>query len=354
MKILDHYIGRAVLGGSLVTTMILLAFFSFATLLTELGDVGRGDYGLPQAILYVLLLLPRLAYQLLPVATMIGTLAGLGVLANNSELTVIRASGVSLARIVRSVLKASLWLMLLAVVLSEYVAPMSEQYAEEVRGQALSGQVVNKTHEGFWTRDGENFISVDAVSATNRLLGIKVYAFDSLRRLKSITYARSAYFEHQSWFLSDIVLTEFKGDQMITTPRDSARWDSLLSPSLLETIDTYPENMTARELREYTRYLRDNGLSTGRYDKAMWGKLTTPLATAVMVLLAIPFVFGSTRSVGMGRRIMVGTLIGIGFYLFDQIFSYMGVVYGFNVVLSAFVPIMIFFVAAMIMLKRVF
>lgn len=354
MKILDQYIGRAVLGGSLMATLILLAFFSFASLLVELGDVGQGDYGLSQAILYVLLLLPRLAYQLLPVSTMIGALVGLGALASSSELTVIRASGVPLFRIVRSALKASLWLMLLAVVLSEYVAPVSEQHAEQIRELALSGQMVNKTHEGFWTRDGENFISVDAVSATNRLQGIKVYAFDSLQRLKSITYARSAYFDNQGWFLSDIVLTEFKGGQMVTSPRDNARWDSLLSPSLLETIDTYPENMTAKDLREYTRYLRDNGLSTGRYDKAMWGKLTTPLAAAVMVLLAVPFVFGSTRSVGMGQRIMVGSLIGIGFYLFDQIFSYLGVVYEFNVLLSAFVPILIFLVAALIMLRRVF
>lgn len=354
MRVLDRYIGRAVLTGTLIVLAVLLALFTFVSLLGELASVGKGQYGFWQALQYVILLTPRMSYQLLPVAAMIGTLLGLGLLANNSELTVMRAAGVTVQRIVFAAIKMALVLLVTVIVLSEYVAPFAEQEAQELRSQALLGQKGLRNRAGFWTRDSDNFISVDTVAAGGRLVGIRIYQFDGNQRLRAITEARSAYFDGQAWVLRAVVRSVIRGDSLETERRNLARWDSLLSPALLDVIDVQPDNMATRELFDHIRYLNANELNTARYEKALWGKLAMPLATVVMVLLAVPFVFGSLRAVTLGQRIMVGGLVGIGFYLVNEIFSYLGVVYDFNPVLSAMTPPLVFGVAALLLLRRAF
>ena len=115
-----------------------------------------------------------------------------------------------------------------------------------------------------------------------------------------------------------------------------------------------PESLSAWDLSKYVNYLRDNELNSASYEMVLWSKIILPFSTGVMVFLSIPFVFGSLRVVGVGNRIMVGTMVGIGFYIFNQIISYSGLVYEVNPAVSAIIPTVLFFAIAMRMIRRVY
>ncbi len=354
MKILNQYVGTAVIGGTLMVLLVLLALFTFVTFIGELEEVGKGTYDLLRAGEYVLLTLPRLAYELFPISALLGSMIGLGVLASNNELLVMRAAGVSLLQVVVSVMKSGLILMILAGFLGEVIAPKSAQYAQELRSDALSQRTAFKTSNGFWTRDGLRFINVQAIFPGGELNGINIYGFDEQRRLRVVTKARSATFENNEWVLKNVNRSEINENQVLTTHLETMTTSFLLNHDMIDVITIKPESLSVWGLYRYVEYLHDNELNAATYEKVLWSKIVLPFSTGVMVFLAIPFVFGSLRSVGIGHRIMVGTLIGIGFYIFNQIFSYVGVVYEINPTISAIIPTVLFFALALRMIRRVY
>lgn len=353
MKLLDRYIGQAVLAGTAMVMLVLLALFSFITFLAELDVVGRGNYGTWQAAQYVLLLLPRLAYQLFPLSALLGSLLGLGLLATHNELVVMRATGVSLQRMIVAVLKAALVLMAVAVLLSEVIASNSEQYAQDMRSQALSGNIALRTQEGFWTRSENHYINVRTVISSGLLDDVHIYELDPSQRLRKVTHAARAEYREGEWYLEDVKRSEFSAERVITRHFSETIWQTLLSPQLLEVVTVKPQSLSGWGLYQYIEYLQGNELDAASYEIEFWVKVVLPFATAVMVILAVPFVFGSLRSVGIGQRIMMGTLIGIAFYLLNQAFSYVGLAYSWNPVFSAVMPTLLFLVMALVLLRRV-
>jgi len=354
LRILNQYIGTAVIGGTLLVLCVLLALFTFVSFVGELEMVGTGSYQLIQAGEYVLLSLPRLAYELFPVSALLGSMIGLGVLASNNELLVIRAAGVSLIQIVISVMEAGLILMILAGVLGEVIAPKSEQYAQELRSKALAQQTAFKTKNGFWTRDGRRFINVRAILPGGELSRINIYEFDEQRRLRVATSARSATYQDNEWVLEDVDRSDITANQITTTQLSTMVTAFLMNHEVLDVITIKPKSLSAWGLYKYVNYLHENDLNAAGYEMVLWSKIILPFSTGVMVFLSIPFIFGSLRSVGVGQRIMVGTLVGIGFYIFNQIFNYVGLVYEVNPVISAILPTLIFFVFAMRMTRRIY
>jgi len=352
MRILDRYIGLAVLGGTLLVLGVLLALFSFVFFISEKEYIGQANYGLIEALQFVLMMLPRMAYQLLPLAALLGSLVGLGMLASHNELLVMRAAGISLQRIVVAVMKAGVLLMLLAVLLSEFVVSQSEQAARDMRAAALSTQVAHRTSDGFWTRSDNSYINVHTVLSDGRLAGVHIYEFDNQQRLRRITQARQARFENNRWQLRNIIRTEFQEDRVLSRRISQVSWDTLLDPQVLDVVAVKPQSLSATGLFRYINYLQGNGLDAARYEMELWVKVILPLATAVMVFLAVPFVFGSLRSVGIGQRIMSGALIGIAFYLLNQIFNYVGLAYQLSPLLSAILPTLLFFGLALWLMRR--
>jgi len=352
MRILDRYIGITVIGGTLLALLVLLALFSFVAFIGEQSDIGRANYGVTDALLYVLMMMPTMAYQLLPLAALLGSLAGLGVLASHNELLVLRASGISLQRIILAVMKAGALLMLLAVFLSEFVVAGSEQKANEMRASALSTRVAYRTSDGFWTRNEHSFINVHTVLSDGRLAGVLIYEFDDLQHLRRVTQARQARYVDDHWELEGVVRTEFDHEQIMSRQLNSVSWQTLLDPQLLDIVAVKPQSLSATGLYHYIQYLTGNGLDAARYEMELWVKLVLPLATGVMVFLAVPFVFGSLRSVGIGQRIMMGTILGITFYLLNQIFNYVSLAYQFNPVVSAILPTLLFFALGVLLLRR--
>ncbi len=354
MQILDRYIGRSVGYSTLLVMGVLLTLFAFFTFMDEAGKIGKGQYGTWQAFQYVLLTMPGLAYQLFPICALLGTTIGLGMLASNSELVVMRAAGVSLSRIIFAVMKIGLLFVVLTLIIGEGIAPSAERYAQTLRSVAMSDKLTLRDRDGLWARDGNSFVNVRDILPGERLGQIFIFERDSAHRLVKLVRADSAVFRDDEWVLQGVVTSDISETTVTSSRIAEVPWQTNLSPDLLSVVTVKPNTLSIFGLYQYITYLNDNGLDADVYQQALWGKIVAPLVTAVMVFLSVPFVFGPLRSVGVGHRILVGTLAGIGFHILNQMFAYMGLVFGLNPMFSALFPAGLAFLAGYAMLRRVY
>ncbi len=353
ISLIDRYIGTSVAVGVFSVLMLLLVLMGFFELLAELDDVERG-YTTAKAFTYVALVLPRYAYELFPIATLLGSLIGLGSLASHSELTAMRAAGVSVSRILLAVLKAGLLLLIAVVVVGEYLAPVTEQQAQRMKMESLSERVTLKTRYGFWSRNGDSYINVRQILPDAKLADISIYDYDQAHRLRSAIHAEFATFlDDGRWLLEGVRQSEFESQRIRVSAQERLQWNTLLEPTVLDVIRVKPHMLPAWDLWRYITFLKQNGQESATYAVAFWNKLMAPLVTLVMLFLSIPFVFGPLRSVGIGQRIFTGAIIGIVFYLLNKTFSYMAVVYGIPPIVATAFPTLLFFSAGFWLMRRV-
>lgn len=354
MRILDRYIATSITLHTAIVLFVLLALFTFFAFMDELGAVGRGSYGMAQAGQYVLLTMPRMVVQMFPIAALIGSMAGLGLLARHNELTVIRAAGVPLSRIVWSVMKVGLLLMIIVSVIGEWIAPRSEGRAQVLRSVSMSENISFKGKNGLWARDATSVVNVREILPDGKLAGVYIYDFAEPNQLKQITQAKQAVYLRDHWLLQDVIHQKFEADAVRSSRVPEEQWTTRLSPDLLNVVIVKPDTLSVAGLGNYVDYLHENGLKAERYEVAYWSKIAAPFVTGVMVFLAIPFVFGPLRSVTAGQRIVVGTLIGVGFYLFNQVTTYVTLVYELNPVVGALLPAAMFSGYAVYLMRKVF
>ena len=353
-KIYERYVGAHVVVATLLSLLVLLSLFLFGALVDDLGKVGRGDYTLLRSLQYVALTAPRLAFSLFPVAAVVGSLLGLGLLAANSELIVLRTAGVSVAEIVRAVLKAGALLMVAALLLGELVAPLAERVAERRRADALAGGGAEaRGGPGFWMRDGDSFIHVRRALGPERPADVSVYEFDAARRLRVASHAREARFVDGRWRLSEVSQTRFDGEETSARVLRHARWGAGFTPELVELAASRPEALPALGLFRTIRHLRRSGVRTEPLELALWTRLAYPLATGVMVFLAVPMVLGRPRGIGLGARMVVGVFLGVAFHVVDQTTGQVSLIYGLSPPLAALAPTALFLGAGLWMLRRV-
>lgn len=334
--------------------LFLVALLSFFNYVDQLRDVGTGNYGTLQAAEYVVLIIPRIIYQMMPIAVLIGVIAGLGILANNNELIVMRAAGISINNIIISVMKAGVLLMVLVVVIGEWVAPVSERYAQILRSVSISNTLSIGATNGLWARDGSKYINIQKVLPKGKLGGVNIYEFNHKRQLTKVTQASEAYYINDNWLLENVVEANIKTNKVSVKGHKNKIWLTSLSPDLLSVVLVKPETLSILGLFQYISYLHDNDLDAARYELAFWSKLMLPIITGIMVVLAIPFVFGSLRTVAIGQRIMVGTFIGISFYIINQVFGYIGLVYHLHIATSAMLPALGFFIYAVYRIRKIY
>ena len=342
ISLLDRYIGRAVLLGILSVLLLLLVLLGFFEVVSELDEVER-DYTTGMAYLYVLLTLPRYTYEIFPVATLLGSLIGLGALAGNSELMAMRAAGVSIAKIVSSALKAGLLILILIVIIGELLAPGAELQAQRMKMQALSEQVALKTRYGFWSREGNRFINIRQILPGRVLADVNIYEYDDAQHLLRSLHADRAFYGDGGWVLESVRRSEFGEEKVEVSTNRRAPWRTNLEPRVLDVISVSPQMLAVWDLWRYIGFLKDNGQASTSYEMAFWGKLIAPLVTLVMVFLSVPFVFGSLRTVGIGQRIFAGAMIGIVFYLLNRAVSYLAMVYSLNALFASLLPVLLFF-----------
>ncbi|WP_313086303.1 LPS export ABC transporter permease LptG [Pseudomonas sp.] len=351
MRKLDRYIGSHVLLAILTVLGIIVGLALLFAFIDELGDV-KGSYGTLDAAVYVLLTTPSRVHEMLPMAALIGCLIGLGTLASSSELTIMRAAGVSLGRIVLAVMKPMLVLMLVGVLIGEYLAPWSEDVAQANRSAAQGAGEAQSSKRGLWHRQGDEFVHINAVQPSGSLLGVTRYRFDDQRRLLSASFARRARYDGDHWQLSDIATTHFRGDHTEVVKAAEERWDVQLTPQLVGTVVMEPDALSVTGLWRYIHYLADQGLNNGRYWLAFWTKVLRPAVTVALVLLAISFIFGPLRSVTLGQRIFTGVIVGFVFRILQDLLGPASQVFGFSPLLAVVVPAAICALAGVLLLRR--
>lgn len=351
MRRIDGYIMRTVGGAVFLVMVVVLSLDLIFAVIGELDNI-RNNYQILSALWYVCLTLPRRIYDYLPLGAFMGCLVGLGSMASSSELTVIRAAGVSVKRIVWSAMKPALVVVLLGVVVGEYVAPPAERLAQSNKAVALGAGSNIASATGVWHREGDVFMHLNAVQPNGVLHGVSLFRFDDQRELTSASFARRAIYQGDYWLLQDVKTTRIDENGTHLVENGALRWNTGLSPDVLSVLIVKPENLSISGLYTYSRYLNDQDLNASRYWLAFWKKTLMPLGTAVMVLVAISFIFGPLRSVTMGFRVFTGLLVGLLFKYMQDLLGPMSLVYGFNPMLAVLIPIAISAIAGAILMRR--
>ena len=346
MRILDRYIGQAVLVSIVSVMVVLAALFILIGFVNEFEKVGRADYTTWQAAMYVLLHIPQNIYEIFPMAALLGTMLGLGALSKKSELVIIRASGVSRIRISLAVIKSAAMLIVLVVIIGEIIAPPALEYANQTRLKALASQLSLNTDYGLWARDGKTFIHVRNVEHDGRLVDINLYTLSDAGSLDKQLHADTARYNGEVWVLQNVKQSYIDHAGIKQTVLPQLEWQTLMDPELVGIVSLEPMNLAVWKLLDYIHYLRSNGLESEQYELAMWNKLIAPFTILAMVLLAVPFVFRSQRQTSIGLQIVLGFLVGIVFYIASRLAGQIGLVYDLLPVISASLPTLLVFALA--------
>lgn len=353
VRILRRYFFLAIAGTTLLVLAVLLSLGAFIQFIGELNDIGTGDYGLPQALVWILLKLPNVLFQMLPIATLLGALLGLGNLASRSEFIVLRAAGISPAGLARAAGMTGIVLAAAALVLGEAVGPPLERYARQFRAEAKYGQAGLDTGRSAWIRDGNTLLNVVAPTGEPGVGGVYLFRKGDDGWLDSVGRADSIHVEADgSWVLDNYAESRFVEAGVEAGPRGSPALRGL-NPDLLGLAEVRDETLSGAALFRYIRYLQQNGLESRRYEVAFWARISTALAVAVMCVLAVPFVLGALRSGGAGARMLTGLGIGLAWFLMARTLTDGGAVWGLPPLLVAWLPTALLAVAAGVALARV-
>jgi lipopolysaccharide export system permease protein len=352
LTLLDRLIARHVLYGTLMVLNVLVALAVFFILIDGLKDYGKASFGAIALLKYVILKQPQQVYQLSPIAALIGTMMGLSTLALNSELTAMRAAGVSVARIVGATMKIGFVFAAVILLVGEYVVPASENLAQTGRAKALS-QALQQKSSGIWLRSGASFVNIGEVLPDLSLLRMNIYDFDKSAHLRRQTSARHAAYVGDQWRLDDVSESVIVGKEAVQTRRvGKEEWRSELTPDVVSVFAVDPDSLSIQQLNYYIGHLQQNNQDTRNFQLVFWQKIFMPFATMVMMLLATPFVFRQIRSGGMSSRIFIGIMLGLVFIIVDQSLGYFGVLYTLPPVAGALLPIGMFFILALVLLYR--
>lgn len=353
MGLLSRYLMRTILSSTALVLAVLLALAGLFQFIGNLDDV-QGDFELPQVFLYSLLRLPQISFEMLPMATLIGSLLGLGALASKSELVVMRTAGVSIARLSGMVAVSGLVLLVLAGLIGEFIAPPLDFFARNLRAEARFSQTERASGNPAWVKDGDVILHLERVNSEFEFGGVYLFRFNTDRSLKSIARAdNSGITDDDRWLLENYRETRFESGGVQTTS-SSLTLESLdVGTDVLGITLVKPVSLSARGLLSYIDYLRRNELSAERYEMELWSRIATTSTVALMPVLALAFVFGSLRSAGAGSRLMIGVMIGLGYFLASETLANSGQVFNLNPAIVSWIPTMALLLITVLALSRV-
>ena len=394
MKTLQRYFTVSILQATAFFLVAFLALNAFFDLTGELPNLGRDGYGIQHALLYVLLRMPYHVYEVMPVASLIGTIYTMAQFASSSEFTIMRASGMSTRMAVWMLFKIGIILVLVTFVFGELIAPRTAPMAERLKLAARGATVSQGFVSGMWTKDvvradgvagkitGSRFFNVRQFRNDGQLFDVRLYEFDTNFRMRSlITAARASYAGNNTWRLEDVTETLFSNtgplsgagqgavsadanagapgsygqETSVVTTRRLTGMDlvSEITPKIISVSASDPDRMSANELAVYTRHLNENKQESERFKIAFWKKLIDPLAIFVLMALALPFAYLQARSGGVSLKIFAGIMIGVGYMLVNSLFSHIGLLSAMPALLTAIAPSLVFLALALATLWRV-
>lgn len=351
---LERYVAKAVFSATLLVIIVLVAVMSISLFLQEIERVNR--HYLESDVLYVVLLsIPSMVYQILPVAVLIGVLLGVGGLSEKSEITAIRASGFKKSWFVIVLIKFSFILALFFTILSQFGLPELASVVNDRKVQGKGGSAYSIEGSGGWFKESNNFVNVSSIRSNGTLNEVKIFQFDDDGRLLGSTFAKRGFFNQDSkaWELENVEKTLSKSGKMQREMLSTYRWNSDLEPSLLWLTLAIPTDLSLSHLRALISYQKKQGISTVSKQLVFWQKLFLPLSVISLALVGLAFVLKADRSVSVGQRIVVGVLIGFTFKYIQEILGPLSQIFGLTPLFSALFPIVLGLCIATWLLARV-
>lgn len=345
IKRADLLVAGAVLGGLLLTWLVLTGLDTFIQFAGQIADVGHDGYSLGQAVVFILLTVPRRAYEWFVFAALIGSLVGVGGLAASGELTALRAAGMSKLRISLSAVALVAVLMAGVFIMGETAAPAGEQRAQDIQLQRHGGHLQMHQGSGRWARDGDDIVNAKAAMVhlvqgrpEVELADVRIFGFNDANELTSFRWARLATREGKSWVLHDVRDTRVSEKGAVSRRHRRQAWHTSLDPAVLEASVMHPEYLSLRDLSLNIGYLRANRQNPGVYLNAWWARIFYPIDTLLLVLCALPFAFGTLRSGGLGKRLFLGVIVAIAWYFLERAVVSTGTVFGASALVVNLIP----------------
>lgn len=350
---LSRHIGSTIFVAIGVALLVLVGLDVVAAIIDEAGDIRR-NYHFADALIYVGTKLPSTIYEYIPFSSLIGCLFGLGMLASSSEVVVMRASGISLLRIVYFVLKPVMLFILLAMAIGEYFSPYLDQLADGRREYLRKGESALDSSSGLWNREGSEFMHFNAVFPGGVLFGVSRFQFGEDRSLQEASFSSRATYNASEnyWIEENVSITRFEKDRTQAEKKVTRRWDSELTPEVLTVNILPPEALSIRSLYQYIEFLDQQNTDNQTYKLAFWTKVLQPLVIIGLVLLGISFVFGPLRESTMGFRIFIGVVVGVGFRIIQDMLGPFSIVFGFPPVLAVLLPVFFCLSVGLYLLRR--
>lgn len=354
MRTIRRLIYAEVFSAVAFVTLAFLALFSFFDFVDQLPSIGRpgigAGYQVPQALLYVALLVPNHLYELLPITVLIGTIYVMTRMAQSSEFTILRTSGLDPWRALRTLLVAGAAFVVLTFVTGDFLAPWADRTAQLLKARYQGNLTVGQT--GAWLREkqayGQFAVNVNAIDADGEMRGVRIFEFDNRGLLVSMTRAPSARFEDgDAWQLEKVERIEFasRGTEAARIERSQVtnlRWPTQISSEMVSAAVLRPDRMSTVDLFLYIRHLNANNQTADRYEIEFWKKVFYPLACLVMVVLALPFAYLHFRNEGISVYVFGGVMAGISFFFLNNVFGYLGELRHWVPWLTAALPSMIY------------
>ena len=339
MSILHRYIAINVIRGFFVLGLILVSLFAVLLLIEELDDVGTGSYTWILALKYVLLHTPKILLDFAAFIGLVGSIVALGALAGHHEIIAVESVGGTPKYVTAAVIATGIVLMFGVLAVAQFVIPATLHKANVTKTIATEGfgDFVSKT--GYWSQSNGRFLHVRDIEHGRVPTNIEIYEFNDQYQLDRYVFARHADIQHGSqWTLHSVQIKETVAGQLILRTENEMQWQSFLSAAQLGIIVSKPEALSLTDLHYFVSGLKERGEQSYRYELIFWQKLMNPVAAAIMIMLGMRFVFGSQRHVSMGKRITLGVLAGIAFYVLSQLITHFGTLMQFSPMIIAILP----------------
>jgi lipopolysaccharide export system permease protein len=342
MKIRDHYIAKTLLSYTLVVLLVWLAIYSFFKFLTEINVVGQENYTILSAIKYIILKMPEVVYKQASPVILLGCILGMGHLATTNQLLIFRISGASILKITGTTLKNALIFVIAIIAIGEAIAPMSSNFAELGRSNALGNIAGSTNQEGFWIRDGDNFINVKKNIDGKLFTGITIIEVNSSNKIERVIKSENAVFDGNSLDMSGSKIFSINDSSVFENislkERNSYNKTVSFDQDLIDSLEKEPKDLTTWTIIKQIQFLSDNKLRSGVFEVELYKRLIKPVTLVAMILLAMLFIFGSTRDATLGRKIFFGVALGLSFEMLSRITNALALSFDFNPLISAVLP----------------
>ncbi len=353
MKTIRKQIFAEVIHAVAFVTLGFLALIFFFDLVEEIQSVGRHaatGYTMLHGLTYVALIIPGHLYELMPIAVLIGTIFVMARLAQSSEYTILRTSGLDPWRALKTLLMLGMGFVVLTLLVGDYVAPAADRTAQLLKARYTGRITLGQT--GAWLKEKQTYshyaVNVGELAPDGNLRDVRIFEFDNRGFLVSMMQAKSANLgDDTAWQLSQVGRTEFplRGAESAKIDRsqlEQLRWPNYISAEMVSAALLKPERMRTLDLFAYIQHLRSNGQTAQRYEIEFWKKVFYPLSCLVMVVLALPFAYLHFRSGTIATYVFGGVLAGISFFLLNNVFGYIGNLQSWQPWLTAALPGMLY------------